>query len=297
MYVLSLCDGIGGGRIALHRAGIKVDKYFASEIDKNAIKCADDNWNDIIHIGDIKDVHYKDGILYTAEGNYELPYIDLLMSGTPCQTFSLANVYNNTGLEGKSGLFLEALRILKEVKPKWFFFENVRMSKKNKQTLDNYLGVIGKEINSNLVSFQNRPRIYWTNIPYEMPEDKHISFQDYKESGKSVFGYKLPKSKYYLKMWHNGNGNNSIMGGCHNVTNLDKIHTITTEQRRCPNAGLVEYDGFCRILTQNELEYAQTLPHGYTRNFSYNQAQKLIGNGWTIDVVAHILSFIKSVKN
>lgn len=294
MYVLSLCDGIGGGRIALHRANIKVDRYFASEIDKNAIKCADDNWNDIIHIGDIRNVSYKDGILYTEVGNYELSHVDLLMSGTPCQSFSLSNMYNNTGLEGKSGLFLEALRILKEVKPKRFFFENVRMSKKNKQILDDYLGVCGIEINSNLVSFQNRPRIYWTNIPYEMPSDKHISFQEYKELDRHVLKYKLPKSKYYLKMWHNGSGNNSIMGGCYNVTNLDKVQTITTEQRRCPNAGLIECEDFCRILSQNELEYAQTLPHGYTRNFSYNRAQKLIGNGWTIDVIAHIFSYIKN---
>lgn len=294
MYVLSLCDGIGGGRIALHKAGIKVDKYFASEIDKNAIKCADDNWNDIIHIGDIKDVHYKDGILYTAEGNYELPYIDLLMSGTPCQTFSLANVSNNIGLEGKSGLFLEALRILKETNPKWFFFENVRMTKKNKQLLDNYLGVTGVEINSNLVSFQNRPRIYWTNIPYELPSDKHISFQDYKET-KNLAKYKLPLKPSYIRMWNNGNGKNNVTFGCSNVTHADKINTVSTKQKRCPNAGLVAYDDFCRTLTQSELEAAQTLPHGYTRNFSYNQAQKLIGNGWTIDVIAHIFSYIRDI--
>lgn len=293
MYVLSLCDGIGGGRIALHRAGIKVDKYYASEIDKNAIKCADDNWNDIIHIGDIRNVSYKDGILHTEAGNYELPHVDLLMSGTPCQSFSLANVYNNTGLEGKSGLFLEALRILNEVNPKWFFFENVRMSKKNKQSLDDYLGVSGIEINSNLVSFQNRPRIYWTNIPYEMPVDKHISFQDYKEI-QNLSEYKLPLKSSYIKMWNNGDGRGAnACFACPNVTYADKINTVSTKQKRSPNAGLIEYEDFCRTLTQNELEYAQTLPHGYTRNFSYIQAQKLIGNGWTIDVIAHIFSYIR----
>lgn len=293
MYVLSLCDGIGGGRIALHRAGIKVDKYFASEIDKNAIKCADDNWNDIIHIGDIKNVHYEDGVLYTATGEYELPYVNILMAGTPCQSFSLANMYNNaTGLEGKSGLFLEALRILEEVKPKWFLFENVRMKKADKLTLDAYLGVEGKLVNSSLVSFQNRPRYYWTNIPFEMPIDRHISFQDYKEID-NVQQYELPMCKTYLRMWNNGNGKNNISFGCSNVTYADKINTVSTKQKRCPNAGLVACGDFCRTLTQNELEYAQTLPHGYTRNFSYGQAQKLIGNGWTVDVIAHILSFIK----
>ena len=219
----------GGGRIALNRAGIKVDKYFASEIDKNAIKCSTNNWNDIIHIGDIRNVSYIDGVLRTENGNYEIPHIDLLMSGTPCQSFSLANVYNRNGLDGKSGIFLEALRILREVNPTYFLFENVRMGKESKSQLDEFLGVNGVEINSKLVSYQNRPRIYWTNFPITIPEDMNISFQDYIERNTNVG--KLNKSKYYLKMWADGKGNNSIKGGCLNVTHADKIMCITTEQR------------------------------------------------------------------
>lgn len=293
MVVLSLCDGMGGGRIALDRAGIKVDKYFASEIDRNAIKCSTNNWNDIIHIGDIRNVSYIDGVLRTENGNYEIPHIDLLMSGTPCQSFSLANVYNRNGLDGKSGIFLEALRILREVNPTYFLFENVRMEKESKSQLDEFLGVNGVEINSKLVSYQNRPRIYWTNFPITIPEDMNISFQDYIERNTNVG--KLNKSKYYLKMWADGKGNNSIKGGCLNVTYADKIMCITTEQRRCPNAGLVECEDFCRILTQRELELAQTLPVGYTSGFSYNQAQKLIGNGWTINVIVHILKHLTNI--
>ena len=293
MVVLSLCDGMGGGRIALNRAGIKVDKYFASEIDKNAIKCSTNNWNDIIHIGDIRNVSYQDGVLRTENGNYAIPHIDLLMSGTPCQSFSLANVYNRNGLDGKSGIFLEALRILREVNPTYFLFENVRMGKESKSQLDEFLGVNGVEINSKLVSYQNRPRIYWTNFPITVPEDMNISFQDYIERNTNVG--KLNKSKYYLKMWADGKGNNSIKGGCLNVTYADKIMCITTEQRRCPNAGLVECEDFCRILTQRELELAQTLPVGYTSGFSYNQAQKLIGNGWTINVIVHILKHLTNI--
>lgn len=293
MVVLSLCDGMGGGRIALDRAGIKVDKYFASEIDKNAIKCSTNNWNDIIHIGDIRNVSYIDGVLRTENGNYEIPHIDLLMSGTPCQSFSLANVYNRNGLDGKSGIFLEALRILQEVNPTYFLFENVRMGKESKSQLDEFLGVNGVEINSKLVSYQNRPRIYWTNFPITIPEDMNISFQDYIERNTNVG--KLNKSKYYLKMWADGKGNNSIKGGCLNVTHADKIMCITTEQRRCPNAGLVECEDFCRILTQRELELAQTLPVGYTSGFSYNQAQKLIGNGWTINVIVHLLKHLTNI--
>ena len=283
----------GGGRIALDRAGVKVDKYFASEIDKNAIKCSTNNWNDIIHIGDIRNVSYIDGVLRTENGNYEIPHIDLLMSGTPCQSFSLANVYNRNGLDGKSGIFLEALRILREVNPTYFLFENVRMGKESKSQLDEFLGVNGVEINSKLVSYQNRPRIYWTNFPITIPEDMNISFQDYIERNTNVG--KLNKSKYYLKMWADGKGNNSIKGGCLNVTHADKIMCITTEQRRCPNAGLVECEDFCRILTQRELELAQTLPVGYTNGFSYNQAQKLIGNGWTINVIVHLLKHLTNI--
>lgn len=283
----------GGGRIALDRVGIKVDKYFASEIDKNAIKCSTNNWNDIIHIGDIRNVSYIDGVLRTENGNYEIPHIDLLMSGTPCQSFSLANVYNRNGLDGKSGIFLEALRILQEVNPTYFLFENVRMGKESKSQLDEFLGVNGVEINSKLVSYQNRPRIYWTNFPITVPEDMNISFQDYIERNTNVG--KLNKSKYYLKMWADGKGNNSIKGGCLNVTHADKIMCITTEQRRCPNAGLVGCEDFCRILTQRELELAQTLPVGYTSGFSYNQAQKLIGNGWTINVIVHLLKHLTNI--
>lgn len=283
----------GGGRIALDRAGIKVDKYFASEIDKNAIKCSTNNWNDIIHIGDIRNVSYQNGILRTENGNYVIPRIDLLMSGTPCQSFSSANIYNRNGLDGKSRIFLEALRILREVNPTYFLFENVRMKKEFKSRLDEFLGVNGVEINSKMVSYQNRPRIYWTNFPITIPEDMDISFQDYIERNTNVG--KLNKSKYYLKMWADGKGNNSIKGGCLNVTHADKVMCITTEQRRCPNAGLVECEDFCRILTQRELELAQTLPVGYTNGFSYNQAQKLIGNGWTINVIVHLLKHLTNI--
>ena len=282
-----------GGRIALDRAGIEVDKYFASEIDRNAIKCSINNWNNIIHIGDIRNVSYQDGVLRTENGNYAIPHIDLLMSGTPCQSFSLVNVYSRNGLDGKSGIFLEALRILQEVNPTYFLFENVRMGKESKSRLDEFLSVNGVEINSKLVSYQNRPRIYWTNFPITIPEDMNISFQDYIERNTNVG--KLNKSKYYLKMWADGKGNNSISGGCLNVTHADKIMCITTEQRRCPNAGLVECEDFCRILTQRELELAQTLPVGYTNGFSYNQAQKLIGNGWTINVIVHLLKHLTNI--
>ena len=192
MNVLSLFDGVSCGRIALDRLGVKPTHYFASEIDKSAIKCSKANWNDITHIGDVTKVSYEDGVLYTENGEYEVE-IDLLIGGSPCQDFSSARAMGTNGvipqgLKGdKSGLFYEYLRILNEIKTHnpgvvWLL-ENVKMKKSNKESLDNYLGVEGKHINSSLLSFQKRSRYYWTNFEFSTPEDKGVSFQDYKEEG------------------------------------------------------------------------------------------------------------------
>lgn len=170
MNVLSLFDGISCGRIALERAGIPVEKYYASEIDKNALKVSRDNYPDIIHIGGVTKVSYRDGVLFTENGEYDVGQIDLLIGGSPCQDFSLvratgANGVVPQGLKGtKSYLFYEYLRILKEIQEdnsnvKWLL-ENVKMKKESKKMLDNYLGVEGVFINSSLVSYQNRPRFY-----------------------------------------------------------------------------------------------------------------------------------------
>lgn len=159
MNGLSLFDGMSCGRIALDRLGITPTSYYASEIDKNAIKCSKANWEDITHIGDVTKVSYKDGVLYTESGEYEVE-IDLLIGGSPCQDFSSARVMGTNGvvpqgLKGdKSGLFYEYLRILNEIKTHnpgvvWLL-ENVKMKKSNKEALDNYLGVEGKHINSSL---------------------------------------------------------------------------------------------------------------------------------------------------
>lgn len=212
MKVLSLFDGISCGRLALERAGIPVELYFASEIKKCAIKVTMDNYPDTIQIGDVTKVHYEDGILYkncerttiknkdgfeiikwefgekVYEGN-----IDLLIGGSPCQDFSFASIltpykdYKDNekyGLKGlKSRLFYEYLRLKKECNPKFFLLENVKMKDASEKELNKYMGVEGIHINSNLVSFQNRNRIYWTNIPsVEIPEDKHINFQDFKDT-------------------------------------------------------------------------------------------------------------------
>lgn len=204
-----------------------------------------------------------------------------------------------TGLQGeKSSLFYEYLRLIKEIKPKYWLLENVKMKKSDKRQLDEYLGVEGIEINSRLVSFQNRPRIYWTNIPnWTPPEDKHILFKDNKDTDiDRLEEAKLKRNKTTLKMWNNGNGKNNVTSGCANITNANKCMTINTKQYRCPNSGLIEYKDFCRMLTRREIEMAQTLPLGYTDNLSYNQMQNVCGDGWTVDVIKHILSFIPEIK-
>jgi len=255
---------------------------------------------DTIQIGDVTKVHYEDGVLYTENGDYEIGHIDLLIGGSPCQNFSLIRATGNKdvdGLEGKqSKLFYEYLRIKQECNPTYFLLENVKMKRESERELNDYLGVIGLHINSSLVSFQNRPRIYWTNIPnVTVPEDRNVSFQNYKDTD---FDYckqfKVPKTKSRIKYWNNGNGKNSATGGCANITFADKVKTITRKQDRCPNSGLVAFDGFCRFMTRREIELAQTLPVGYTDILSYNQMQDVCGDCWTVDVIAHILKEIKN---
>ena len=291
--VLSLFDGMSCGQIALERIGVKVNRYFASEIKKHAIKVTMNNYPNTIQIGDVTKVSYKDGVLYTEQGNYIVGKIDLLIGGSPCQDFSLLKA-NGKGLEGdKSKLFYEYLRLLKEIKPKYFLLENVKMKKESEKQLNEYLGVEGLHINSSLVSYQNRPRIYWSNIPnITIPNDRNINFQDFKDTDLDYCRqFKVKRTPSREKMWNNGQGRNSF-GTCDNKTHATKINCLTRKQDRSPNSGLIECEDFCRYLTRKELEQAQTVPLGYTNCVSYNQAQDLLGDGWTVDVIAHILSYM-----
>lgn len=297
MNVLSLFDGISCGQIALERAGIKVNTYYASEIKKNAIKVTKLNYPNTIHIGDVTKVSYKNGILHTENGDYNVGKIDLLIGGSPCQNFSVARTMMNKKIDGldgdKSSLFYEYLRLLNEIKPQYFLLENVKMKKKSENELNQFLGVKGIHINSKLVSYQNRERIYWTNIPdIIIPDDKNIDFQDYKDTDyKYCKEFKVNKTPSRERMWNQGNGRNDN-GSCANITESNKIYCLTRKQDRCPNSGLIEFEDFCRYLTRRELELAQTVPIGYTNCVSYNQAQDLLGDGWTVDVITHILSYI-----
>lgn len=300
MIVLSLFDGISCGQVALERAGLKVDKYFASEIKKHAIKVTMEHYPGTIQIGDVRKVSYKDGWLHTENGDYEVGKIDLLTGGSPCQDFSCGRTFLRKdkpyGLDGeRSGLFYEWLRIKEEVKPIYWLLENVKMKNKAKQELDEYIGVSGVEINSSLVSFQNRIRYYWTNIcELTPPNDKNVDFQDYIDKDfEYCLQFKCPQNKTCIRAWNNGRGpEGESMRHCVNITHAHKIGALRTKQYRIPNSGLIEFDGFCRWLTRREIELAQTLPVGYTDCLSYNQMQDVCGDGWTVDVIAHIFSFI-----
>lgn len=295
MNVLSLFDGISCGRIALERAGIKVDKYFASEIKDIAIRVTQHNYPDTIQIGDITRVDAS-----------ALPKIDLLIGGSPCQNFSSANLTSRDGLEGdKSSLFYHYLRLLREVKPKYFLLENVKMSKDQEAIISELLGVKPILINSNLVSAQSRPRLYWTNIPNVIPPaDKGIMLNDILDDGYSP----LPKSRCLLvsdsrplrtcvKMHHR-----SYMYSFNTPIYLSKEHYekcvehYNKHYKGLPAKEIVctsnIYDGI-RYPNQRERERLQTMPEGYTSILTEKQAADVLGDGWTVDVLAHIFSFIR----
>lgn len=272
--VLSYFDGMSCGQIALERICKNISNYYAAEIKKHAIKCALDNYPETKQIGDVTKVNLN-----------QLPKINLMIGGSPCQDISRlkpeGNVYGD-----KSKLFFEFaadLRYIQEfLNPDIeFLLENVYGDEKSIEKITEILGVEPIRINSNLVSFQNRDRLYWTNIKnVNIPEDKKINFQD----------YILPENEYTKKFKVNKTPSRIVMyeKKCPNVTKRKKINCLVCKQDRWNNSGLIDFEDFCRYLTTEELEKAQTVPVGYTKSISKNQAEDLLGDGWTIDVIAHI---------
>lgn len=276
MNILSLFDGMSCGQIALNRAGIKYDNYFASEIKPHAIKVTQHNYPNTIQIGDVTKIKAED-----------LPVIDLLIGGSPCQDFSQANK-ERKGLQGeKSSLFFEYVRLLKDLNPKYFLLENVSMDDYSYQFISETLGTYPVNINSELVSAQLRQRSYWTNIGAEsfdlfgnrycmipQPKDKKIMLQDILESGKA------DRKKSLCIM-----------------ARYKKSAPIKEKYEKRYKMGMLQivYDKENRLLTTKELERLQTVPEGYVDNvpgISENMKANLLGDGWTVDVVAHIFSFL-----
>lgn len=307
MNVLSLFDGISCGQIALGRVGLKVDNYLASEIDKFALQVSKHNYPDTKHIGDVTQVRGS-----------ELPKIDLLIGGSPCQDLSIAK-RDRKGLDGeRSGLFWEYVRILKEVKPKWFILENVAsMSKNNRDIISKTLGIEPIMIYASLVSAQTRKRYFWTNIPnVELPQDRNIRLKDillpdtYTEYDKS---YPLTASYNGAVLWNSIDKNQRTMvwnkpikvghfksgGQGQRVYSIDgKSVTLSAHGGGWgAKTGLYLIKDYARKLEPIECERLQGLPDDYTAGISKNKRRKVLGNAFNVDVIAHILNGIKKYEN
>lgn len=259
MNVLSLFDGMSCGQLALKRAGIEYENYFASEIDKYAIKVSSENFPNTIHLGDVTKINY-----------FDLPKIDLLIGGSPCQGFSFAGKQLNFE-DPRSKLFFEFVEALEILKPKYFLLENVKMKKEYQEVISELLGVQPIEINSSLVSAQNRKRLYWTNIPVAEIEPKQVYLKDLIESG---FVDRDKSHCLDASYYHGSNLRNYIV----------KRRRQIVFERTMPIS--------FRKLTVLECKRLQTVPDDYKMNVSNSQAYKMLGNGWTVDVIAHIFKGI-----
>lgn len=384
IVVLSLFDGMSCGQLALERAGIKVKQYYAAEIDKYSIQVTMANFPDTIQLGDVTKVFAKD-----------LPKIDLLIGGSPCQGFSFAGKQLAFD-DPRSKLFFEFVRLVNECKPTYFLLENVKMKKEFELVISQYLGVAPIEINSSLVSAQNRVRLYWTNIanePYGLfgdmqctipqPKDKGILLKDILESEVDEKYYLSEKAMMFVtnpmrlqkkytqnatesnkalthlaknqSNWcgdfvivasrgRNPENTNSREAGLNTEQMLEprydgKTNCLTSVQKdnlllvpEATKKGFIEVspdecfdfenpnsetrrgramveksnclmaketdfvqftlDKRLRRLTPTECERLQTVPDGYTNYVSDTQRYRMLGNGWTVDVIAHIFSYL-----
>ncbi|MBW2672084.1 MAG: DNA (cytosine-5-)-methyltransferase [Deltaproteobacteria bacterium] len=337
--VLSLFDGISGGQIALEKAGIEATNYLASEIDRRAIEVTQANFPDTIQIGDVKDVDIPPDV-----------NIDLIMGGSPCQSFSFAG--NRKGMatscdieitnldqylelkaegfefQGQSYLFWEYVRLCYQVNPKYFLLENVRMAKKWEKIISDTLGVEPIYIDSNTKSGQNRKRLYWTNIPvnreaFRDPSPTKIrdiledSDCDFAETTLLDFDSSKRIIKEHFKTGHlDGHladcifterffkkkiGTLAYKKALSQLKSLEhKSNCLTTSGQNIANSGstnifYINLEGKLKIrpLNPTECERLQTVPEGYTDHCSRNLRISMLGNGWTIDVIAEILRGIK----
>ena len=354
MNVLSLFDGMSCGRLALERAGFPVTNYFASEIDKYAIEVAKANYPDTVHLGDVTGVKaHKNGDLFVPlDRGYK---IDLLIGGSPCQGFSWAGKRLNFD-DPRSALFFEYVRLLRELKPRWFLLENVNMKQEHQDVITEHLGVKPVRINSNLVSAQNRDRLYWTNIPVRsMPENKRVYLKDILENGftdrdkshcidanyfkggnlKSYFqknrrqlvfdfaddnGLQLAGEAdlkghgYNRRVYHPdgkaptlcANSGGNLEPKILQVPRGKNKGGIKAEDGKVPtlSGSSWEHNNFLAVddmkwrkLTPIECERLQTVPDGYTAHVSNTQRYRMLGNGWTVDVICHLLEGMKDVAH
>lgn len=323
MRILSLFDGISCGHLALIRAGIEVETYYASEIDKYAIQVTQKNFPDTIQLGDVSKIDFTQFI----------GKIDMIIGGSPCQDLSIAKA-NRQGLKGaRSGLFYKFVEAIRTIQPKYFLLENVAsMSKESKDIISQELGVEPVLINSALVSAQQRKRLYWCNWKVEQPEDKGILLKYILENGQTtdkksraiISSIGRTTTREYFKKYqgqmifepipcalrNRGEGKKPEFNGTQKANSLT---TVTTDSMVCvyqltqsfnkddidknipktKKIDLPDGDYVIRKLTPIECERLQTLPDNYTECVSKTQRYKSIGNGWTVDVIAHIFKELK----
>lgn len=328
MNVLSLFDGMSCGQIALRNLDVKVDNYYASEIDKYAIQIAKKNFPNTIHLGDVTQIPSS---VFGANGFNTK--IDLVMGGSPCQGFSRAGKNLNFD-DPRSKLFFEFVRLVEELKPKYFLLENVKMTKEHRDTISKFLGVEPIYIDSALVSAQTRKRYYWTNIPYVFgPINQHITLRDIIQTEGELKNSEVDErmvtklgkaycltARYDGAVWWNsiersqrtmiriedkvvfpeatkkgyaeaGVGEGLDLSYPNSTTRRgralkDKAHCLTTIS---PSQGIINEKYNWRKLTPIECERLQTVPDNYTEGVSNAQRYKMLGNGWTVKVIEHIL--------
>lgn len=315
MKVLSLFDGISGGQIALNRLGVNIEKYYASEIDKFSMMITNKNYPNTIQLGDITKI--------TVEDIKKLGKIDLVLAGSPCQGFSNNGKHLNFE-DPKSKLFFNFVKILEYVKEAnndvKFLLENVVMRKEWEHTITKYMNVKPLKINSKLLSAQNRNRLYWTNIEgVEMPVDKKIMLSDIVEDVELEDFTLRGNLKISNQFNHDHKKLIDVVNGEVRIKQVCKLGYIVANENDGINLGYPKsqtrrgrvikgksscLDTLCKVgvynnnsiryFTMSELEKLQTLPTDYTKveGVSDNARKKAIGNGWTIDVISHILSYM-----
>jgi len=283
--VLSLFDGISCGQLALERAGIEFDNYYASEIDEKAIKVTNRNFPDTIHLGDVAKIKAED-----------LPEIDLIIGGSPCQGLSQAGLV--IGLEDeRSALFYHFVRLLGECKPKYWFLENVVGHNRDSLRMSEALGTYPTMVDSKTVSSQNRKRLYWSNFDFEPPSPKKILINNIledKEIDGVNYGTLYPAGIRSRKV----NGKNQQVMEVRGI-DIDKANCITSAYKDSvmtflkPGSYLDGLNQPKRKFTKKEYCRLQTLPDNYfDPSTSRNQVLKMCANSWTVDVIAHIFSFL-----
>jgi len=283
MIVLSLFDGMGCGKLALERAGVPVEYYYASEIDKYCMATVVRNRPSVLHLGDVK-----------SWREWSLPAIDLLIGGSPCQDLSITTAMNAQGLRGeKSKLFYYYVDIYRHYRPAHFLLENVAsMRRSDRDVITEIMGVEPHRINSNIFSAQDRDRLYWTNIPVPpLPPPSPLVMRD-----AMVPGAEVPAKYWYGQALEFHMGEKRVCATidlkAHEMSRRVYSPNFKMATLTAINGGYQEkkvlQDGRCRKVLPVEYERLQTVPDDYTAGVSDTRRYSMLGNGWTVDVIAHI---------